>query len=261
MPFANHSREPAIYYETIGKGQPLVFIPPPAMGHLTFRYQSALMNQYQVMTLDVRGDGHSGRSSSPMTITQLAHDVKRVLDAAGVRRAVVCGYSNGSMIAQEFALSYPERTAGLILFGGFSEVNSLLLEKEYKLGIWAAKNQLIPLFAKSLAISHFKDRQAAKEMELEVQRTDPQMLARQYEAGLHYRSTDRLQRIHVPLLLLYGANDHYVHHYQMPYRLMVKDVEVAYVSDCKHQLPTKRALECNAIIRSWLQRKRHHLFS
>lgn len=91
MPFAKEKGQPAIYYETIGKGTPIIFIPPPGVGHLTFRYQVPLMDQCKLITFDVRGDCQSERSTEPMTMTQLAYDVKRVLDANCVRKAIVVG--------------------------------------------------------------------------------------------------------------------------------------------------------------------------
>ncbi|MDY7223249.1 alpha/beta fold hydrolase [Halalkalibacterium halodurans] len=255
MPFAKEKGQPAIYYETIGKGTPIIFIPPPGVGHLTFRYQVPLMDQCKLITFDVRGDCQSERSTEPMTMTQLAYDVKRVLDANCVRKAIVCGYSNGAAIAQEFALTYPERTAGVILIGGYFAVKNFLLEKEYKLGIWAARNELMPLLASGLAKNHFIDKQAANELYAEIMKTDPQMLADQYTTGLHYSSEDRLHQLRVPLLLIYGANDHYLQPYQTRFRELVHDVEIVYIQGVKHQVPSKAPHECNAVLREWMRRK------
>ncbi|MBU8906825.1 alpha/beta fold hydrolase [Desertibacillus haloalkaliphilus] len=255
MPFAKERHQPSIYYETIGKGTTIIFIPPPGVGHLTFRYQVGLMDKCKLITFDIRGDGRSDRSSEPMTMTQLAYDVKRVLDANRVHKAVICGYSNGACIAQEFAITYPERTAGLMIIGGYFAVNSFFLEKEYQLGIWAAKNGLMTILAAGLAKNHFSDPQAADEMYREIKRTDAQMLAEQYHVGLHYSSADRLHQIKAPLLLIYGAHDYYVHAYQHLFRRVVEDVEVVYVQGTKHQVPTKAPHECNALMRDWMRRK------
>ena len=47
-------------------------------------------------------------------------DVRAVLDAAAVRRAVVFGASEGVSLAILFAATYPERTLGLVAYGGFA---------------------------------------------------------------------------------------------------------------------------------------------
>jgi len=46
-----------------------------------------------------------------------------VLDAAGIDRAVILGHSAGGVVAMQFALDHPERTAGLVLVGTASECN------------------------------------------------------------------------------------------------------------------------------------------
>ncbi|WP_153735100.1 alpha/beta fold hydrolase [Aquibacillus halophilus] len=218
-------------------------------------YQTALLDEFKVITFDIRGDCRSDRSSEQMTMIQLADDTKRILDANNIDKAVICGYSNGACIAQEFVLSYPEHTAGLIMIGAYYEVSSFLLEKEYRIGIWAAKNKLMTLLSLALAKNHFRDKELAKVMYKEIKRTNHQMLTNQYTIGLNYSCADRIQEINVPLLLIYGAWDYYIQSYQHLYRRLVSDTEVVYIQRTKHQVPTRSSVECNAIIRGWIRRK------
>jgi len=76
---------------------------------------------YQVIRFDNRGTGLSDWSaaSNPSaeperyTLTDMAADGVAVLDALGVEKAHIAGTSMGGMIAQQFALSFPERTISL----------------------------------------------------------------------------------------------------------------------------------------------------
>jgi pimeloyl-ACP methyl ester carboxylesterase len=62
--------------------------------------------------------GHGGSSGSiPKRIEDAAVVVAGFLDALGVARVVIGGHSMGGAIAQQFALSYPERVEGVILVG------------------------------------------------------------------------------------------------------------------------------------------------
>ncbi|SFM06514.1 Pimeloyl-ACP methyl ester carboxylesterase [Gracilibacillus orientalis] len=253
MPFTKDN--PAIYYQKTGSGTAIIFIAPPAMGHLTFRYQTLLEDSFTVITFDNRGDCSSEHTDTKLTFSQFVDDVKRVLDENGISQAIVCGYSNGGLIAQQFALSYPEHTLALILIGGYHAPKSIILRTEYKIGIAIARKEWIPLLAKGLAFNHFSDKTEAKEIELEIKKTNADMLAQQYQLGLNYDNEDHLSHIDVPLLIIYGATDHYVHPYQNIFRKKLKDVEVAYVHRSKHQVPTKYFHECNAIIYEWTKRK------
>jgi pimeloyl-ACP methyl ester carboxylesterase len=47
-------------------------------------------------------------------------DVRAVLDAAGVRYAVLFGASEGVSLSILFAATYPERTLRLVAYGGFA---------------------------------------------------------------------------------------------------------------------------------------------
>ncbi|OIJ21816.1 hydrolase [Anaerobacillus alkalidiazotrophicus] len=256
MPYAAHPDSSSIYYETCGEGTPILFIHPPAMGHVTFKRQRPLAEQFQIITLDLRGNGRSDNKASKITMSLIVEDIVAVVKEIGVDKVVVCGYSNGGSIAQEFALSYPDRVLGVILCGGFSEVNSFLLENEFRLGIYAAQFKLMKLMAFALSSAHARSKLFQMELSDYVKKTDPEVLRHMYNEGLHYKSTDRLHELTVPLLLVYGANDHYVHHYQNIFREKVKtDVDIVYISGAKHQIPTKYSLELNKIISNFIKRK------
>jgi 3-oxoadipate enol-lactonase len=70
---------------------------------------------WHVLVPDNRGTGESALPSRPWTMAEMADDVAAVLDAAGIRQAVLAGISMGGMIAQQVALRHPERVHGLVL--------------------------------------------------------------------------------------------------------------------------------------------------
>jgi pimeloyl-ACP methyl ester carboxylesterase len=65
--------------------------------------------------LDNRGVGESDAPPGPYTVAEMAGDVAWVLDDAGIERTNLFGVSLGGYIAQEFALTWPERLKRLIL--------------------------------------------------------------------------------------------------------------------------------------------------
>jgi len=81
------------------------------------RLPGLLAERLFVMTFDCRGMGQSERRDEAFTIEDEVRDLAAVLDAAGIERAAVYGRSRGGMLAQEFALSSPERVTALVLSG------------------------------------------------------------------------------------------------------------------------------------------------
>ncbi|MBC8274321.1 MAG: alpha/beta fold hydrolase [Chloroflexi bacterium] len=105
-----------IYYESQGDGEPILLI----MGYGLYSAHwttliPPLSREYRVISFDNRGTGRSDKPEIPYTIRMMADDAKGVLDAVGVGSAHVFGVSMGGMIAQEFALNYPDRLRSLML--------------------------------------------------------------------------------------------------------------------------------------------------
>jgi pimeloyl-ACP methyl ester carboxylesterase len=105
-----------IYYEMHGKGEPLVFINGRHMcAALLYRHIPVFAREYQVVVFDNRGTGKSDAPDAPYSLEMMANDLAGLLDAIGIEKAHFTGYSMGSRIAEEVALSYPERVNSLIL--------------------------------------------------------------------------------------------------------------------------------------------------
>jgi class 3 adenylate cyclase len=71
----------------------------------------------RLIRFDKRGTGMSDRPLGPATLEERTDDIRAVMDAAGSERAFIFGTSEGGSMACVFAATYPERTAGLILWG------------------------------------------------------------------------------------------------------------------------------------------------
>ena len=115
MPFAENDGT-RIYWEEQGSGPPLVLI--MGLGYTSemwYRMAPAFAREYRTIIFDNRGVGQSQVPATAYGINDMAADTAAVMDAAGIESAHVFGISMGGLIAQEFAIRYPERTRSLIL--------------------------------------------------------------------------------------------------------------------------------------------------
>ncbi|MCA1029755.1 alpha/beta hydrolase [Bacillus timonensis] len=254
MPLTKINHRVSIHFEKDGNGESILFVHPPGMGLVTFNLQLPLSKKYQVIRMDLRGNGKSTSSSEQITLPLLAKDIKELLDYLQIERVVLCGYSNGGSIVQEFALSYPNRVRGIILIGGFPEVNTFLLRSEFQLGIFTVKMRGLPLLAKVLGKAHGTTNEFKKEIENYVLKANPEILYQMYVEGLKYKCTERLSSITVPVLLISGARDYYIHSYQKLIGTYIKHADKVVISKARHQIPTKHADELNFIIDEFMNK-------
>ena len=75
---------------------------------------------FDVLSWDHRGLGGSSRPADParIRVEDHAEDLVAVMDAAGVERALLVGWSLGVGVAFEVALALPERVAGVLAVAG-----------------------------------------------------------------------------------------------------------------------------------------------
>ena len=74
-----------------------------------------LSDKAQVLTLDCRGHGHSGKPRGPFITELFARDLSELFDHLGWTAATIAGCSMGGCVAQMFAGMYPERLKSLAL--------------------------------------------------------------------------------------------------------------------------------------------------
>ena len=105
-----------IYYEIHGDGEPLVLIMGTG-GHIGwwFRQVPVYSQEYRLVVFDNRGTGRSDKPDIPYTMEMMAGDIADLLEVIDIDAAHIYGVSMGGMIAQEFALHYPEKVISLIL--------------------------------------------------------------------------------------------------------------------------------------------------
>ncbi|WP_170287581.1 alpha/beta fold hydrolase [Aquibacillus halophilus] len=242
-----------VYYDLYGKGIPIIFIHPPGMGRRVFDRQQKLADKYLIVTPDLSGHGISSSSIQYSIIENYVEELKQIIDNEKFEEVIICGYSAGGAVAQEFAKAYPKITKALILSGGYPKVATIGLNLEYKLGMKLFKKSQKTL-ARVLANSHTKDKGYREILYSHMLKSDFAHWYKFYDQTYHYNGVTDLDSLTMPLLLIYGANAFWINHHRVYYE-RCPNHHVVYINNAFHQLPTKHWQPFNQIISEFIDSK------
>ncbi len=209
----------SINYEIVGSGPRVLFFNGSgATLESAALFIGALAQTCEVLAHDQRGLGKTSIPDGPYTMAQYAQDADALLNHVGWSTCAVVGMSFGGMVAQEFAVTYPERVERLALLctsaGGDAGASYPL----HELGALSAeeRNQKILLltdsrFTEEWLASHPSDlkmmrlraEQAAQPKADEVLRGERlQLIAR-----IGHDVADRLHKVASPTFVMAGRFD------------------------------------------------------
>ena len=112
-----------MYYEVSGQGEPLIvlhgaYMNIPSMGAIIPR----LAQTHKVYAIEMQGHGRTTDLDRPITYTNLADDVVAFMDAVGLQKADVFGYSMGAATGIQLVIRHPELVNKLVSASGGYDV-------------------------------------------------------------------------------------------------------------------------------------------
>jgi pimeloyl-ACP methyl ester carboxylesterase len=194
----------SIYYESHGDGPAILLSHGYSATCRMWDGQiAALKDRWRVIVWDMRGHGESDYPQDQSLYSEAATvgDMKAILDACGVGRAVIGGLSLGGYMSMAFHLAHPEMTRALMLFDtgpGYkkddarAEWNRMARERAERL-----EREGLAALGTSDEVRMSKHRSADG-----LARAARGMLAQ-----VDSRVIGSLERIQVPALVLVGAED------------------------------------------------------
>lgn len=216
MPYAVAQDGARIYYKVTGpaRAEPLVLVMGLGWDMSGWKLLMPHLTAFRVLLIDNRGTGRSDKPDRPYSIKEMAGDVVRCMNAAGMDSAHVYGASLGSMIAQELTLSYPARVRSLILGCPSPGIIALPASPRWlRLVLGRQRHTPEESFMRAARLLYgvsLKDRPEAIEEVMHRRlrvRLSPVGARRQFEAVLKWSSLRRLPRIAVPTLVIHGDHD------------------------------------------------------
>ncbi|MCK8499386.1 alpha/beta fold hydrolase [Myxococcus fulvus] len=222
-----------LYYQVTGDGAPgVVLCDGLGCDGFAWKYLAPyLSRRHRVLRWHYRGHGRSGIPEDRERIGMLytCDDLQRVMDAAGMEKAVLFGHSMGVQVALEFHRRYASRVTGLVLICGsygnpldtFHDSNVLkklfpslrrvverFPEQSARLIHAALRTEL----AVQLAISLEMNRERIARNDLapyfeHLARMDPVVFVRTLDSLSEHSAWDHLLHVDVPSLVVAGGRD------------------------------------------------------
>ncbi len=116
MPYMTAEDGVPIYYTDQGQGEPIFLIHGWTMNHKFFQHNiPELSRTHRVVTMDIRGHGHSGKQEVNLSLSQAAKDARGIIDHLGLDGVTLAGWSMGTtLIFNYFDLFGGERLKGAV---------------------------------------------------------------------------------------------------------------------------------------------------
>lgn len=181
-----------------------------------FRTRPSLDARFATIAFDNRGVGMSDVPPGPYPIAQMAADAAAVLSAAGVDRAHVYGVSMGGMIAQQFALDFPDRVNKLILGCTASGGPNAVRAKDEVVKVLMERATMTPDEGAEAMVPYIYDASTPRariDEDLAIRRSvypTNEGYTAQVQGILAWSCCDRLGEIKAPTLVIHGETDELV---------------------------------------------------
>jgi pimeloyl-ACP methyl ester carboxylesterase len=107
----------SIFYAMYGEG-PAVILLHGGLANADYwgNQIPALASDHTVITMDTRGNGRTTRDSRPLSYDLMADDVVALMNALGVPKADIVGWSDGAVVGLDLAMRHADRVGKIFAF-------------------------------------------------------------------------------------------------------------------------------------------------
>jgi pimeloyl-ACP methyl ester carboxylesterase len=163
-----------------------------------------LATEHRVVAYDFRGNGRSDKPDMPVTMAAFVEDTLALLDHLDIQAVHAYGQSFGGMVAQEMALTHPDRVASLVL--ACTHAGPRLAARVEGRAKVPKDKPYLTLYSPAFVREH--PDHVAEDILVGSQNPQPPHAGRrQWEAIQSWDAWDRLGDIRCPTLILHGTED------------------------------------------------------
>lgn len=197
-----------IAYTTSGDGEPaLVFIHGGLADRTFWSNQiEVFADRFKVIAPDLAGHGESGRNRRAWSIQAFGGDIRAVLEAEKVSRAVLIGNSLGGPAAVEAALLLPERVIGIVAVDTFHVLDYRVDPSEVRARAEAFRTDFAGSMKQMLLTLFHPDADPAlvSDVEKRMAKNSDESLWRMFESFADYDQGASVRRLKVPIRCING---------------------------------------------------------
>ena len=119
--YVTNARKQRLYYEILNPQakETLVLLNGLTQTTVSWVLMSSYFKDFKLVLLDFIFQGKSDKDGDWQNFDAHAEDVLMVLKNEGIEKAFIAGLSYGSLVAQHFALNYPQSVKKLVLLSSF----------------------------------------------------------------------------------------------------------------------------------------------
>jgi pimeloyl-ACP methyl ester carboxylesterase len=244
----------------------VLLVPPLGRGGTSWEQQAqALTEDFRCVLFDPRGIGRAKDApTGPCSADTMAEDALAVLEATGIERAHVVGWSMGAAAAMVLALAHPERVSSLSLLTPWARTDThlgtafrMLRDLVSRAPLHAAEIATLWLILSRSAVNGagpglLDQARAAVD---DPGYPDAEVLAGYLDAAIAFDVLGRLGSITIPTLVVGGTDDRLVdvdHAREVAATIPGARLHVLDGVGATHALPVERADEVNVLLAKFI---------
>ncbi|WXG40909.1 MAG: alpha/beta hydrolase [Candidatus Freyarchaeum deiterrae] len=197
-------RDKETYYESVGRGSPLVFIHGSMNSHVSWDSQKPLSKKNRLILLDLPGHGKSDPLDEDISVELLADYVAEFFGGLNLEKIVAVGHSLGGAICIQLALNYPELLKALVLVGTGAKLGVLpdilkALKTNFK--------QSVEMTISGMAFAEKTDPEIVERAKKECLKCRPEVAYSDFAACNIFDVRGKISEISFPTLIIVGIED------------------------------------------------------
>ncbi|OGT26766.1 MAG: hypothetical protein A3I77_08125 [Gammaproteobacteria bacterium RIFCSPLOWO2_02_FULL_42_14] len=254
----------SIYYEQQGRaGEQIILLGGLTADHQVWNSIVRLLSpHFRLLVLDNRGAGQTDSPDYPYTTSMMAKDTVALMETLKISRAHFIGHSMGGCIAQQIALTAPEKINKMVLACSRTEPSTLsemILSMRAKLQALGITEDVLAEYTMPFLFSEnfLKDVVKIKGFIQWTLRNSHPQTASGYRNQLHavqtHNITHQLSQIKAPTLVIAGSDDVLM---PVKYAKSIADAiprsQFSIIPDCAHMPHVEKSAEFVELVKKFL---------